>query len=207
MRKQQARIRVRSMSWPIALASLFMTMLAGCADTNAWFSEQFGRSSRDQSRLYVAPETDDYLDELYRLADGDPATQAEIFADASAAAELMPGPSTNLRFALVLATPGHAGADPEHAQSLLRELLAQTPLLTPAEVSLATIHLKAVEERIVLSAEARQLRASETEEAAVSRRLDTVEAENRRLRDELEDAEEKLEAITSIERSIREQDQ
>lgn len=198
---------MRSMSWPIALASLFMTMLAGCADTKAWFSEQFGRSSRDQSRLYVAPETDDYLDELYRLADGDPATQAEIFADASAAAELMPGPSTNLRFALVLATPGHAGADPEHAQSLLRELLAQTPLLTPAEVSLATIHLKAVEERIVLSAEARQLRASETEEAAVSRRLDTVEAENRRLRDELEDAEEKLEAITSIERSIREQEQ
>ena len=198
---------MRSMSWPIALAALFMTMLAGCADTKAWFSEQFGRSSRDQSRLYVAPETDDYLDELYRLADGDPATQAEIFADASAAAELMPGPSTNLRFALILATPGHAGADPEHAQSLLRELLAQTPLLTPAEVSLATIHLKAVEERIVLSAEARQLRASETEEAAVSRRLDTVEAENRRLRDELEDAEEKLEAITSIERSIREQEQ
>ena len=198
---------MRSMSWPIALASLFMTMLAGCADTKAWFSEQFGRSSPDQSRLYVAPETDDYLDELYRLAGGDPATQAEIFADASAAAELMPGPSTNLRFALVLATPGHAGADPEHAQSLLRELLAQTPLLTPAEVSLATIHLKAVEERIVLSAEARQLRASETEEAAVSRRLDTVEAENRRLRDELEDAEDKLEAITSIERSIREQDQ
>jgi hypothetical protein len=34
-----------------------------------------------------------------------------------------------------------------------------------------------------------------------------VEAENRRLRDELDDAEDKLEAITSIERSIREQDQ
>jgi hypothetical protein len=186
---------------------LFIAMLAGCADTKAWLSEQFGHSSPDRSRLYVAPETEDYLDELYRLADGDPARQADIFADASAAAELMPGPSTNLRFALVLATPGHAGADAEHAQSLLRELLAQTPLLTPAEVSLATIHLKAVEERIVLSAEARQLRASETEEAAVSRRLDVVEAENRRLRDELDDAEDKLEAITSIERSIREQDQ
>ena len=202
MRKQLRTIRAR----PIALATLLIAMLAGCADTQAWLSKHFGGSSSKASRLYVAPETDDYLDELYRLADGDPATQAEIFADAAAAADLMPGPSTNLRFALVLATPMHAEADPERAQSLLRELLAQTPLLTPAEVSLATIHLKAVEERIVLTAEARQLRASETEEAAVNRRLDTVEAENRRLRDDLKDAEDKLEAITSIERSIREQE-
>jgi hypothetical protein len=201
MRKQLRTIRAR----PIALATLLIAMLAGCADTQAWLSRHFGGSSSKASRLYVAPETDDYLDELYRLADGDPATQAEIFADVAAAADLMPGPSTNLRFALVLATPMHAEADPERAQSLLRELLAQTPLLTPAEVSLATIHLKAVEERIVLNAAARQLR--ETEQAAVDRRVDTVEAENRRLRDELKDAEDKLEAITSIERSIREQEQ
>ncbi len=39
-----------------------------------------------------------------------------------------------------------------------------------------------------------------------SERLEAVQAENRRLRDELADAEEKLEAITSIERSIRERD-
>lgn len=186
---------------------LCMAMLAGCADTKAWLAKHFGPPPTDESSLYVTPATDDYLDELYRLTGGDPAAQTKIFADASAAADLMPGPSTNLRFALILATPGHAGADPERAQTLLRELLAQSSLLTPGEASLATIHLKAVEERIVLTAEARQLRATETEEAAVSRRLDTVEAENRRLRDELDDAEDKLEAITSIERSIREQDQ
>ncbi len=201
MRKQQMTIRAR----PIALATLLVAMLAGCADTQAWLSKNIWGSSPDESSLYVAPETDDYLDELYRLADGDPATQAEIFADVSAAADLIPGPSTNLRFALVLATPGHAGADPERARRLLGEVLAEAPLLTPAEVSLATIHLKAVEERIVLNADARQLRA--TEQAVVNRRLDTVEAENRRLRDELKDAEDKLEAITSIERSIREQEQ
>ncbi len=201
MRKQQMTIRAR----PIALATLLVAMLAGCADTQAWLSKNIWGSSPDESGLYVAPETDDYLDELYRLADGDPATQAEIFADVSAAADLIHGPSTNLRFALVLATPGHAGADPERARRLLGEVLAEAPLLTPAEVSLATIHLKAVEERIVLNADARQLRA--TEQAVVNRRLDTVEAENRRLRDELKDAEDKLEAITSIERSIREQEQ
>ena len=48
---------------------------------------------------------------------------------------------------------------------------------------------------------------SDTKEAAVNQRLANVEAENRRLRRELEDAEDKLEAITSIERSIRQQDQ
>jgi len=62
------------------------------------------------------------------------------------------------------------------------------------------------------SAEARRLRAStdraqRTEEDAINQRLATVEAENRRLRRDLADAEEKLEAITSIERSIRQQDQ
>jgi hypothetical protein len=49
--------------------------------------------------------------------------------------------------------------------------------------------------------------AATTEGAAVQQRLATAEAENRRLREALTDAEEKLDAITSIERSIREQDQ
>ncbi|MDH3433403.1 MAG: hypothetical protein OEM60_06070, partial [Gammaproteobacteria bacterium] len=61
------------------------------------------------------------------------------------------------------------------------------------------------------NSEARRLRASssratQTQEAATNQRLATVEADNRRLRRELAEAEEKLEAITSIERSIRAQD-
>ncbi len=159
-----------------------------------------------------APAADDYLSELYSLVAGDPATQAEIFADAESGATLTPGPQTNLRFALVLATAGHSEYDPERAQSMLREVLSQTALLTSAEVSLATIHLEAVEQQIVLNAEARRLRANtsraaQTQEAALNQRLANVEAENRRLRRELDDAEGKLDAITSIERSIREQDQ
>ena len=112
----------------------------------------------------------------------------------------------------MLATPGHPESDPQQAQSVLRELMAQPALMTPVEVALATIYLKSTEELILLGAEARRLRATSdraqrTEDAAVNQRLATVEAENRRLRRELEDAEDKLEAITSIERSIRQQDQ
>ncbi|MGB5578840.1 MAG: hypothetical protein WBM88_15630, partial [Woeseiaceae bacterium] len=109
------------------------------------------------------------------------------------------------------ATPGHPESNPVEAERLLREVLAQTELLTPAEISLATIHLNNVARFIVANAEARNLRSSssraaQTEEQAVSQRLSSVEAENRRLRRELEEAEDKLEAITSIERSIREQE-
>ena len=48
---------------------------------------------------------------------------------------------------------------------------------------------------------------ADSQAAAINQRLTTVEAENRRLRQALAEAEDKLEAITSIERSIRQQDQ
>ena len=85
---------------------------------------------------------------------------------------------------------------------MLREVLIQTELLTPAEMSLATIQLKHVEELMVVESEANRLRSAssrqqQSEEQAVETRLATVEAENRRLQSELAEAEEKLEAITS----------
>ena len=93
---------------------------------------------------------------------------------------------------------------------MLRELLSQTELMTPAEIALATIHLHEVEARLVLSTETRRLRAENsraatTEEAAVAQRIANVEAENRRLSRLLADAESKLEALSDIERALREQ--
>ncbi|MDH3620982.1 MAG: hypothetical protein OER91_08835, partial [Gammaproteobacteria bacterium] len=165
----------------------------------------------DEAVILGAPDADDYLEELYELSSSDPDKQADIFADADAAAKLTPGPSTNLRFGLVLATPGHAGTDPQRAQGLLSGVLAQSELLTAAEISLATIYLHAVEHLNYVSSEARSLyestsRAARNEQQATSQRIAAVEEENRRLRSELADAEQKLEAITSIERSIREQE-
>jgi hypothetical protein len=163
-----------------------VSAVSGCAATSkatAWLKGE--RTADAQNPVILgAPAADTYLKELSDLAAGDPATQAEIYADASAAAQLIPG---------------------------LREILTQVQLLTPAELSLATIHLNNAERLIVANNEARRLResssrAARTEKQALSQRLSTVEAENRRLRSDLEEAEEKLEAITSIERSIREQE-
>ncbi len=189
------------------------SMLSGCATASKAGDWLKGRrtATPNESVILGAPDANAYLNELQTLAAGDPAAQAEIYADAASAAQLTPGPNTNLRLALVLATPGHTESDPVQAESMLRDVLARTELLTAAEIALATIHLNSVERLIVTTAEARRLRestsrAARTEEQAISQRLASVEADNRQLRRELEDAEQKLEAITSIERSIREQE-
>jgi hypothetical protein len=194
----------------IAGLAVLALLFTGCAQTSDWL--QGRRSAPSGGNVILgAPAADVYLEELRLLAAGDPVTQAEIFADADAGAKLTPGPNTRLRLALVLATPGHSESNPELAQSILREVMTQTLLLTPAEIALATIHLNNVEVMIVANAEARRLRtsssrATRTEERWIDQQLKTVEAENRQLRRELDEAEEKLEAITTIERSIREQE-
>jgi len=195
-----------------ALASIGLVAmtLSACSQTSNWLK---GRSNTEtgDSAMLGAPEVEILIAELGQIASGDPAAQAELFADARAAAQLTPSATTNLRFGLILAIPGHPESDPERAQSVLREVLAQTILLSPAEISLATIHLNNVERQIVANSESHRQRASttrtaNTQEQALRTKLATVEADNQQLRQDLEEAEQKLEAITSIERSIREQE-
>ena len=205
----------RSPAWRApTIFIIALALLSGCTQTKGWLDKitPGGGQSSSGTVILGAPSADDYLETLYQLTTGDPATQAEIFADTESRSTLTPDPSTNLRFALVLATPGHSESDPELAQSMLRELLAKTALMTPAEIALAEIHLASVEDSIVQASELRRLRQStsrqaQTEELAINQRIATVESENRTLRRDLAEAEEKLEAITNIERSIREQEQ
>ncbi len=190
-----------------------LCVTAGCETTSDWWK---GFSNRqDEVIILGAPGAGSYLSDMYDLAGSDRATQEDIFANVEAAATLTPGTMTNLRFALVLATPGHPGTNAVKAQSMLRDLLSQPDLMTPGEIALATIHLQEVEQRLILDAETERLRAENTraattEEAAVdaaamARRMANLEAENRRLRQSLTDAESKLDALSAIERSLREQ--
>ena len=193
----------------IAALAILVALTAGCAQTQEWLNGiRAPRSS--ESVILGAPGAEQYIQEMYQLARGDPATQAEIYADAESTAKLTPGPSTKLRYALILATPGHSASNPQEAQGIFRELLSQTEMMTPAEIALASIHLDVVEQQIVFGAENRRLRsvnsrAATSEEQAVAQRIAKVESENRQLRRSLQEAEQKLDAITSIERSIREQ--
>jgi hypothetical protein len=137
----------------IVMTTLVVAALSGCGQTTDWIKGRVDTESDDPGIL-GAPEIDTYVAELGKIASGDPAAQAEVFADASSAAQLTPSASTNLRLGLVLSIPGHPESNPEQAQSILREVLAQTILLTPAEISLATIHLNNVERQIVANSEA-----------------------------------------------------
>ena len=184
--------------------------LSGCSTTSKvgdWFRGKDPGGS-DEAAVIGAPSADSYLSDLYELNASDERKQANITSDAESAARLTPGPSTKLRLALVLATPGHAGYDPARAATLLREVLDQQPLLTSSETSLATIYLNSIESLSEAANEASRLRsaserAAASEARAASSRISNLEAENRQLRDALAEAEQKLEAITSIERTIR----
>ena len=197
----------------VTAVAVIVSLASGCATVSKATDWLRGRDTppTDEAVILGAPDADEYLMELYELTSGDAYKQSDIYEDARSAAQLTPGPSSNLRFGLVLATPGHPQSDPGQAESVLSGVLSESELLTSAEISLATIYLHNVARLNLVSSEARSLRestsrAARNEAQATGRRIAEVEAENQRLRQELEDAEQKLEAITSIERSIREQE-
>jgi len=202
----------RTLAWNAAAALAAIVLLSACGTTarvGDWLrgGDEGGSS---EAAIIGAPDAETYLAELYQLTSGDARKQADIYDDASATAKLTPGPSSSLRLAMVLATPGHPASDPGRAAALLREVLEQEPLLTSAELSLATIYLAYAERLSAATGEVVRLRdanaqAARAEQQSTARRIAAVEADNERLRKELAEAEQKLEAITSIERSIREQ--
>lgn len=194
----------------LALMALVISLVSGCAQTKSFFTGK-SESSFDDEDVIGSPGIETYLDDMGKLASGDPAAQAEIIADSEAGSQLTPGPQTNLRYALVLATPGHPASDAPQAASMLREILAAPQLLTEGEVALASITLNWADQLSAAEGEVQQTRASlarsaQSQMSASSQRTAALEAENRRLAQQLREAEEKLEAITSIERSIREQE-
>jgi hypothetical protein len=152
-----------------------------------------------------------YLESMQTLVEGDPVAQAEMLQLVEQSAERAPTTTNRLRLALARAVPGHPGTNLPGAQIELGALLATSDSLLPEERALATVYLKSVEQRLVLEAETRQLRETGArlnaeEQAALTRELQAAQADNARLRRELEEAVRKLEAITSIERSIRDRE-
>lgn len=147
-----------------------------------------------------------------QLVQGSPAEQAEVLAAARTAYEASRQGPALLRYALVLAAPGHPGRDLEQAQRLLREALARPELLSPTERAIAVVdqqridgelRLKAENTRLVAEAQRdRERQRNATSTATVARRLQAEQEENARLRKALDEAQAKLDAIANIERSI-----
>ena len=195
------------------LAVMLLLGLGGCG-TSGMFGGADDGDNRGAGPATAATgdgELNGYLEVMRDLIEGDPVTQAEVFQDVARTVEWAPTTTNQLRYALALATPGHPSTDPTAAQSLLNELLASTDALLPGERILATIHLNEVDQRLLLDSEAERLKrdaddSMQRQAEATNRQLRNAVAENQRLQRQLREAEQKLEAITAIERSIQERE-
>jgi hypothetical protein len=186
-----------------------LLLLAGCAsDIPREREPRPPPPEVDKNAASVAVLTED-LQLLQRLAQAAPAEQAEIVAGTQRDYETAPTPSRQLRYALVLANPGHPATDLPLAQRLLRELMANPEMLLTAERALAFLELQQIDDHLTLESENRRLqgdavRADRERLSTVNRRLQLETDENARLRKELEEARAKLDAIANIERSLNE---
>jgi hypothetical protein len=149
----------------------------------------------------------DYLATLDQLGHGGAAEQAEILATTRTAYLTDPSTRNRLRYAFVLAVPGHVATDPAGARRLLGEALATPETLLPSERVLAELMAREVDVRLALTEENAILRSDTTTAgeqdriATLNRRLQQETAEKERLRRELEEARKKLEAIATLEGS------
>jgi hypothetical protein len=180
------------------------TMLGPVAHRDA--GRQAAPPDRDTTVALLLAST---IQTLQRLSQGSPAEQAEILTTARQGYERAPLSGAQLRYALVLATPGHPARDAEHARTLLRELAAQPEALQPVERALTLVELAQLERELGLKADNDRLQAEaqrgeRERNTLTARRLQAELEENARLRRQLEEAQAKLDAIANIERNISE---
>ena len=198
-------------------ALLLMLAVTGCSAFGGGSSPGQAAKSVSQSTSTPGPRSlggeglAPYLRTLRDLLEGDAVLKADVFRNVAAAADAAPTTTNRLNLAFALATPGHPSSNPLEAQRLLSEVLAKDNALLPEERVLVLIELKDVEQRLILDAEAARLQRA-AQVAATQRndqnaqRLQTALDENRQLRQQLDEARAKLDAITNIERSIRERE-
>ena len=215
---QSESLRIRALAY-LVCAVLAGGAVAGCAAGGIFGSNARGVGNDDTQSQGQDNDADGlaggidelgpYLEMMQRLIEGSALDRAEAFNAARDAAEYAPTTMNRLLYALALSVPGHSASDAEAAAVRLRELIAAGDTLLPAERLLATIQLNHAEQQLILAAQTAELQ--DLFEAAVEERseetaatIEMLQAENQRLRTELQTTVEMLEAITSIEESISE---
>lgn len=211
MRRERRKARWAGAVLALAAAPL----LSGCQLGSAFMREDPSSIGLDDvvpdANLLGASPIYAYLDVMRELIEGDALTQNRVFREVVRDASNAPTTANRVKHALAVATPGHPNEDLAEAQMRLSNLLAAGPALLPEERMLVSIHLKEVEQRLILGAEVARFRneaqaAREARDDEYARRLQAAFEENERLATELKEAQQKLDAITNIERSIRERE-
>jgi hypothetical protein len=185
-------------------------VLCGCADlaTRPPPPPQRNESVEEDRDAAAAVLMGNTFQTMQRLSQAPEAEQAELLAAARMSYERTPQGGAQLRYALLLATPGHPGRDAPKAQGMLRQLVAQPETLVPIERAVALIELAQLDRELGLKADNDRIQSElqrgehERVAAAAQRRLQVEIDENAKLRRQLEDAQAKLDAIANIERNL-----
>jgi len=185
---------------------LACALVSGCKSVDDWSGLKRRADTQPPSLVDDGQVVADYLATLDRLGRGGIAEQAEILDSARAAYLADPSTHNRLRYAFVLAVPGHLATDSIGARRLLGEALATPETLLASERTLAEVMVRELDARIALTQENSTLRSETTagdrdRVASLNRRLQQETAEKERLRRELEEARKKLEAIATLEGS------
>jgi hypothetical protein len=187
-----------------AVASLLST-LAGCALTDKLSNEPLPAPIMAPAQI-SAGGLRGYLEAMEGLASPDPARQADVFYEVEREYTRAPTTASTLRYAIARVTPGHPATSPQEGKRLLEALLATPERMTQEERAFATVLLNETNARLKLEAENRRLLATlddrSRSQANSDKRVQAQVEENARLRRLLAEAQQKLDAIKEIERTI-----
>lgn len=192
----------------LAPAGRWLLLLMGCLSLSA--CELANLNRQPQLPAAVTTTTVDplkiYIDTMMGLGTADPARQADIFYEVERDYTRAPTTTNTLRYAVALATPDHPASKPAEGKKLLETLLATPERMAASERSLAAVLIHETNARLRLEAENRRLAATLDDrgrsQANSDKRVQAQLEENARLRRALAEAQQKLDAIKEIERSI-----
>ena len=198
----------RSTSW-VLVASVTALSLQACGLTEQLRREAQAAANSNNTPAPPAASSGiapAYLDIMQNLSTPDPARQADLFYEVEREYTRAPTTASTLRYAVALVTPGHPASSPNEGKRLLETLLATPERMTQDERTLAVVLLHETNVRLKLEAENRRLLATLDDrsrtQANSDKRIQAQIEENARLRRALAEAQQKLDAIKEIERSI-----
>ena len=188
--------------WVVAVPVCACGLLSACSALETKRPQE--KSIIVAAAIEDAPRT--YLETMNGLAISDPARQADIFYEVERDYARASTTTNTLRYAAALVTPGHPAANLAEGKRLLETLLATPERMSAPERTLASVLLAATNEYLHLLVENSRLLGtldSRTRaQAGVDKRSQAQAEENARLRRALADAQQKLDAVKEIERTI-----
>jgi len=179
-----------------------LLMASGCElitpKTPAYHPETVNTTGNDPLKVY--------LETMNDLGSANPARQADVFYEVEHDYTRAPTTASTLRYAIALLTPGHPAAKPVEGKKLIETLLATPERLTQPERTLAAVLIHETDARLALEAENRRLLETlddrSRSQANFEKRAQAQLEDNAKLRRALAEAQQKLDAIKEIERSI-----